>query len=108
MNQLLKTIAMAIGAVLAIIVFTLGPSALFDLGDGGNAQVVYVQPPAQIDQAFAETYRTVAQGNKYNAEGDALTTTANAEANQAINGTLMGWVALGGLALVALRMTRQK
>lgn len=66
------------------ILFT-GASQELDQMDGGNAQVVRIEIPPlsgtpEYDLKYAETYRTYAEGNKANADGDAATTKANAEA----------------------------
>jgi hypothetical protein len=87
-------------AALANVIGTAGSVAM-DTRDGGDAQVIRVVPPEQgVDQEFANTYKTIAEGNYWNAKGDATTTLANAQANQLYNGTWMGWVF--GLAVLAI------
>lgn len=96
----MKAVAFLIaGLILGIALFGYSgyQSRQYDLQDGGDAQVIRVEPPAAgIDQNFANVYKTIAQGNKANAEGDATTTVANATARQMDSGSLLSWV-IGGL-----------
>lgn len=82
---ILPLIAILIGMLFNVL-FT-GASAQLDQADGGNAQQIYAAVPTisgtpEYDIQYAEIYKRYSEGNKNNAEGDASTTLANAQATQ--------------------------
>ena len=89
-------------AILFVLVAGIGGWAM-DVSDGGNAQVIRVEPPPlsltpEYDLAYSEVYQGYAKGNKTNAEADAITTTANSGAVRDIGGMIAG--ILGAVAVV--------